>query len=97
MNFEKQLEKFVDKMKEPLQKYWVNEVKLPLPIQLHSFALMDLYVKDRFRELDDAFSHFREFSDLEKALLFKSLIADSNQENLVNMRDFIDNLLKTLW
>lgn len=39
-----EIQKIVDDMKEPLQEYWTNEVGLPLSIQLHSMALMDMYI-----------------------------------------------------
>ena len=40
------LQDVADKMKEKLQEYWVNEVELPMSIQLHSMALMDLTIHD---------------------------------------------------
>lgn len=47
---EEDLKKFLqavtDKMKSKLQEYWVNDVKLPMSIQLHSMALMDLTLED---------------------------------------------------
>lgn len=43
-----ELQAIIDDLKDPLQKYWTNEVKLPLPIQLHSMALMDLFIEHRF-------------------------------------------------
>lgn len=47
---EEDLKKFLqdvtDKMKDKLQEYWVNEVQLPMEIQLHSMALMDLTIED---------------------------------------------------
>jgi hypothetical protein len=45
-DLKKFLQAVTDKMKDKLQEYWVNEVQLPMEIQLHSMALMDLTIND---------------------------------------------------
>ena len=40
----KEIQKIVDDMKESLMDYWVNEVGLPMTIQLHSMAIMDNFI-----------------------------------------------------
>jgi hypothetical protein len=45
-DLKKFLQDVIDKMKNTLQEYWVNECGLPLEIQLHSMALMDLTIED---------------------------------------------------
>lgn len=66
-----EIQKIIDEMKEPLQRYWVNTVKLPMNVQLHSMALMDLYVEntfsDKFGDLRVCYSCRRKDGTGEKA------------------------------
>ena len=40
----------IDYMKDKLQEYWTNDVGLPMGFQIHSMALMDLFIEDYFSE-----------------------------------------------
>ena len=36
----------ISKIKERLQEYWVNDVKMPMSIMLHFFALIDIVLDE---------------------------------------------------
>jgi hypothetical protein len=40
-------EEIVDEIKNKLQEYWVNELHLPLEIQVRSFAIIDLVIESQ--------------------------------------------------
>lgn len=40
------IEEIIDRMKNKLQEYWVNELCLPLEVQLKSMAIMDLVLHE---------------------------------------------------
>ena len=40
------VQKIVNDIKEKLQEYWVNEVGLPISVQVKSMAIMDMYIEN---------------------------------------------------
>jgi hypothetical protein len=44
------IEEIIGRIKYKLQEYWVNEVRLPLKIQLKSMAIMDMVVDELVHE-----------------------------------------------
>ena len=49
--------KIIERIKESLQEYFVNEVKLPMGIMLHSFALIDMVIFEEGEKAEYYYCH----------------------------------------